>query len=654
MGAIPVSQDDLPRDLLRALRTASARIAAGDTVCIFAEGGISRTGSLLPFTRGLEIIMRGSRAPIVPVHIRVEPNSFTSFRRGRVVRTFNPFRRIRATVSFGRPMAPESTAATIRQTVNELGADAACRAEHGADLGDRFLKNARRHPFRPCMTDETGAQLTYAQGAIRALALANALRRELPAGQPVGILLPTGIAAALVNLAAAFLGRPTVNLNYTAGAAVVAQALRKSGVTRLVTSRQFLDLLGWAPQNVDLCMLEDVKPTVTMADELSAVLRFVAGARPGRRNAGNTNSPSALPRDLATILFSSGSTGNPKGVMLSHQNLSTNITAMMQMYGLGPKDRLLGCLPFFHCFGLTATLWLPLTSGLSVVFQRNPLDFKTSGRLIQKHGVTVLLSTPTFLTGYIRRCTPDQLASLRHVAVGAEKLTVKLSDAFERRFGVTPREGYGATELSPFATANIPDAYAGSHVQMGTKTGTVGRPLPGTALRVVNPDTGDQLPLGERGLLQVRGPGVMIGYLGNPERTAEVIENGWYRTGDIASIDEDGFVTLHDRISRFSKIAGEMVPHLNVETAIAELAGKTTERVCVVVGVPDDAKGERLVVVHTDAVEPARTIAALREKQLPNLWIPRENAFVRCTQIPVLGTGKIDLCAVKQLALHAA
>jgi acyl-[acyl-carrier-protein]-phospholipid O-acyltransferase/long-chain-fatty-acid--[acyl-carrier-protein] ligase len=386
---------------------------------------------------------------------------------------------------------------------------------------------------------------------------------------------------------------------------------------------------------------------------------------------------------LATVIFSSGSTGEPKGVMLSHYNIGSNIEQLEQVFGLGGRDRILGILPFFHSFGFTGTLCLPAALGVGVVFHANPLDTKAIGPLVRDHAVTFLLATPTFLQFYLRGCAAGDFGSLRLVMTGAEKLPDRLATAFEEHFGIRPLEGYGCTECSPVVAVNTPDFRGPGFRQVGGKRGTIGHPLPGVCVRIVDvnhPRSATPLPLGESGLLLVRGPNVMRGYLGQPEKTAEVLideEGGagsplpaavpptggrraqsdtpsqaakWYLTGDVAALDEDGFLQITDRLNRFSKIGGEMVPHIKVEEKLHELAG-VTEQSFVVTGVPDEKKGERLVVLHrlSDAALKA-CLEKLAASDLPNLWKPKAEAFHRVDGFPLLGTGKLDLRKVKEAA----
>jgi acyl-[acyl-carrier-protein]-phospholipid O-acyltransferase / long-chain-fatty-acid--[acyl-carrier-protein] ligase len=648
MGYIPVSADAPPRETLRALRVAADRVAAGELVCIFAEGAITRTGNLLPFNRGLEVIMRRTDAPIIPVYLDQVWGGISSMVEGRPRRLPDRIPHP-VTIAFGEPMPATSTAQEVRQRVQEMGAECAKRRGDQELLSTRFVRQARRHPFRFCMTDDTGRELNYAKACIGSLAMSRAIARRVGDDEMVGILLPNCIPGALTNVAVTILGKATVNLNFTTGAESLDAAIGKCGLRHIFTSRRAIQKLGIAPR-AEMVFLEDFAAVVSRWDRLLSACAFVLF--PHRllrrlfRQSRQLNTGS-----LATVMFSSGSTGNPKGVMLCHANLNANIEALYKVFSMHSGDRMLGNLPFFHSFGLTVCLWLPLCTGTGVVLQRNPLDVKKVGTQVQAYGVTLLAATPTFLGGYLRRCTREQFATLRHVATGAEKLRPQLADAFEERFGLRPLEGYGCTELAPFATLNLPDFRNERVDQVGHKEGSIGHPLPGIAARIVHPETFVPVAEGEEGMLLIKGANVMLGYLGEPELTAAVIHDGWYVTGDIAVLDADGFITIRGRLSRFSKIAGEMVPHIRVEEVIAEAIGVTDERACVVTGVPDEQRGERLVVLHRPGLDIPSLCRALLNSGLPKLWLPKADAFMEVADFPLLGTGKLDLCAIKELAV---
>jgi acyl-[acyl-carrier-protein]-phospholipid O-acyltransferase/long-chain-fatty-acid--[acyl-carrier-protein] ligase len=358
--------------------------------------------------------------------------------------------------------------------------------------------------------------------------------------------------------------------------------------------------------------------------------------------------------DVATVIFSSGSTGEPKGVMLTHYNIGSNIAQLAQCFAFAKSDRILGVLPFFHSFGFTGTMALPLICGTGVVYHPDPRDARTIGALVSQYSVTFLLTTPTFLQMYTRRCSPEQFGSLRLVMVGAEKMQERTAQAFQDKFGILPLEAYGCTECSPAVTVNTNDFRAAGFRQTGSKRGKIGHALPGVCVRIVDPDTFQTVPVGSPGLLLVQGPNVMKGYLGRPSETSKVIRDGWYVTGDIAALDEDGFLEITDRLSRFSKIGGEMVPHIKVEEKLQDLA-ESGEQVFAVTSGPDEKKGERLLVLHTlkeDLIEACMN--RLNEIALPNLWIPRQDAFFKVDSLPCLGTGKLDLRRIRELAQSLA
>lgn len=649
LRVIPISSELRPRDMLRSLREASAAIASGEVVCIFAEGQITRIGHLLPFRRGFERIMKGVDAAIVPVNLDGVWGSIFSFEKGRFF--WKLPRRIPypVTVSFGAPLPPTATHFAVRQAVQDLHTEAYRHHKSGMRLLHRaFINTARHFPWRLAMADARVPRLRFGAALVRTIFLARRLRQFWSGQEAVGILLPPSVAAALVNFAAMLLGKIPVNLNYTASEEILATCARQCALGTVLTSQAFLERVPLAVPG-RLLLMEDVARNPRRSEKLIALaMAFLLPARWLERALGNKKR--AALDDLATIIFSSGSTGDPKGVLLSHFNIGSNIEQVGQTFMLTPRDRLLGVLPFFHSFGFTVTLWLPAALGVGVVYHPNPLDMAAISELTRKYQLTFLLATPTFLQAYIRRCQPEDFGSLRYVVVGAEKLPERIASAFEEQFGLRPVEGYGCTECSPVVSVNHHDFRAPGFRQVGAKRGSIGHPLPGVSVRIVDTDTGKPLPSGEAGLLWVRGPNIMQGYLGRPEQTAEVLRDGWYNTGDIARMDEDGFLLITDRLSRFSKIGGEMVPHIRIEEKLHELAG-LSEQAFVVTAVADEKKGERIVVLHTLA-EPAlkETLEKLGRSELPNLWIPRDNQFFKVPSLPVLGTGKLDLRRIRELA----
>jgi len=438
-----------------------------------------------------------------------------------------------------------------------------------------------------------------------------------------------------------------VNLNYTASNETIASCAKQCNLKTVITTGLLLEKLPIEIPGQKV-LLEEVAAKPGLGERLIALLMWLLPAPLLERQLSGGKVTTL--DDLATIIFSSGSTGEPKGVMLTHYNIASNIEQMGQAFMLENGDVLLGVLPFFHSFGFTVTLWLPAVMGIGVAFHPSPLDLVAVSEIVRDYKVTFLLATPTFLQAYARRCLPEDFGSLQFVVVGAEKLPEALALAFEDRFGIRPLEGYGTTECSPVVAVNTRDYRAPGFMQVGAKRGHIGHPLPGVSVRIVDPETGERLGVDKPGLMKVRGPNVMKGYLNNPQKTAEVLQDGWYTTGDIAAMDEDGFITITDRLSRFSKIGGEMVPHIKIEEKLQELSDSVEKRF-VVTAVPDEKKGERIVVLHILAPEEVQpVIEKMSASGLPNLWLPRANQYFHIDEIPHLGTGKLDLRKIREVA----
>ena len=653
MKAIPISSELRPRDMIRSLRTASDAIRGGEIVCIFAEGQITRTGQMLPFRRGMERIIKGIDAPIVPVNLHGVWGSIFSFERNRFL--WKMPRRIPypVTVSFGKWLPPTATPLEVRQAVQDL-ASAAFIADRNTKLTlDRaFVRTCRRYFWRFNMADGRVPKMSFSGTLMKTIFVARRMKPHWQGQEMVGILLPPSVGGALVNYAATLLGHVPVNLNYTANNEVIASCGRQCNLQTTVTSKAFLERFPKIEVPGRTLLLEDLLEKPRLGEKLLALL--FTWTLPFSLLKSALGAKRCTEEDLATVIFSSGSTGDPKGVMLTHYNIMANIRQMTQVFMLGGDDKVMGILPFFHSFGFTVGLWLAAAHGIGVVFHPNPLDATSISELVSKYSVTFLIATPTFLQAYMRRCSPEHFGSLQYVLVGAEKLPDRTALAFEDIFGIRPLEGYGCTECAPVVAVNARDFRAPGFRQVAARRGTIGHPLPGVSVRIVDPETLEQLPLNKPGMLLVRGPNVMKGYLGRPEKTAEVLKDGWYTTGDIATLEEDGFLTITDRLTRFSKIGGEMVPHIKIEEKLNELAG-SAEQVFSVSAVPDEKKGERIVVLHTlsdDEIAPV--LARLAESDLPALWKPKKDQFFHVDALPYLGTGKLDLRALKTRAAELA
>lgn len=650
MKAIPVSFKDRPRDIVKSLEEARNSVDNGELVCIFAEGGLTRIGQMLPFKKGFERIMKGSKAPIIPVHIDQIWGSIFSFKNGKYFWKVPEELPYPITISFGKAMPSESTAYQVRRAVQELGAESfTYRKQAHKQLHIGFLTQAKRHPFRECMVDSMGIKLNYIKALAGALSLSRIFKTKLGKTKMVGVLLPTSVAGALTNIGLMMSGYVPVNLNFTASKESVASAKKQCEMIHVVTSRKFLEKANMELSD-DMVLLEDlVKGQTAFSKVVSLLNAFLLPAFILKKLCFKK----ITSEDTATVIFSSGSTGEPKGVVLSHGNIASNVEAVYDVFSMNKKDAVVGVLPFFHSFGFTGTLWLPLLSGIKAIYHSNPLDAGVIGKLVKKHQGTVLLSTPTFLQAYIRKCTVEEFKTLHHVIVGAEKLKDRIAEAFREKFDITPFEGYGATELSPFTALNIDDYRERGIEQIGQKIGKIGHPIPGVVAKVVNPETREELPSGSDGLLLIKGPNVMQGYLKQPEKTAEVLQEGWYVTGDVANIDEDGFITITDRLTRFSKIGGEMVPHIKIEEAIHSVLNEV-EQMCAVTSLSDERKGEKLIVLSIKDMDVTETRKKLSDQGIPSLWIPKAEDFYRIDDLPVLGSGKLDLKKIKTIANELA
>ena len=711
LGVIPISSEQRPREMLKSLQAASDAIKNGEIVCIFAEGQITRIGQMMPFRRGFERIMKDVEAPIIPVALDGVWGSIFSFERGRFLWKWPRHFPHPITVNYGKPMPHTATPFEVRQAVQELQAEAwPYRKAHMKTLHRAFVHTARTRPFRFAMADAQNKKISFGSVLARTIFLGRRLKKigwgeapdeprsasiesqnrpqardsvshTTPHGvegrgeevlrvpgesaredarptssgarrKMVGLLLPPSVPGALVNFAVLLAGKVPVNLNYTVSEETLASCIRQCDIKTVITSKTFLEKVKLKVP-CQTVFLEELAANPGFAEKIMAM--FMAYFFPvGLLERALGREKKMTLDDLATVIFSSGSTGEPKGVMLSHYNIGANIEQLEQVFGLGRKDCVMGVLPFFHSFGFTGTLFMPAVVGVGAVYHPNPLDSKTIGPLVNEYAATFLLATPTFLQLYLRGCAAEDFGSLRVVMTGAEKLPDRLAAAFEEHFGIRPLEGYGCTECAPAVAVNTHDFRSAGFRQVGGKRGKIGHPLCGVSVRIVDPETHAPQPMGQPGLMLVRGPNVMQGYLGKPEKTAEVLHDGWYTTGDIAAIDEDGFLQITDRLSRFSKIGGEMVPHIKVEERLHELAA-ATEQTFVVASVPDEKKGERLVVLHK--LPDARlqeVLEKLSQTDLPNLWKPRADQFFHVDSFPLLGTGKLDLRKVKDIAAQFA
>ena len=650
-GTIPIRPEDR-RSVGEAIRTARGAIRNGELVCIFPEGGLTRSGHMQTFHRGFLAILKHARRPLVPIYLGGFWGSIFSYQGGKFF--WKLPRRLPYPVSivFGRPMNDVRDVHQVRLAVEQLGAHAMEQQRQDEMIPPRlFLRMCRRNMFHHKVADSSGIDLTGAGLLARTLLLRSVLRKRVftAAEKYVGLMLPPSVGGVAANAAVTLDSRVAVNLNYTLTPDMFNECIRQCGIRHVLTSRRVMERFPQLKIDAEVVCLEDLRPHISLLDKLlGGMTTWLLPLAILERRLGLTR---IGPDELMTVIFTSGSTGRPKGVMLSYHNVGSNVSSFNQVIDLRRSDVLLGVLPFFHSFGYTVPLWAALALEPKVIYHYSPLEAKQIGQLCRQHGATILVVAPTFLRGYLRRCEPEDFAALEVVIAGAEKLSAKLADEFESRFGIRPAEGYGTTELSPVVSTNVPSGRAPGQDRCTLKEGTVGQPIPGVSAKIVHAETGEDLGPDQPGMLLVKGPNVMLGYLGQPELSAEVLRDGWYVTGDIATIDAEGFIRITGRLSRFSKLGGEMVPHLRVEEAIAKALDLGEEEIRIVVtAVSDPKKGERLIVLHTGLDLPPEQICHKLTEELPLLWIPSPDSFIQVEAIPLLGSGKLDLQGVRELA----
>lgn len=667
-GAIPISSGSSRE----ALASINECLKKGEVVCLFPEGAISRTGQLGEFKSGYERTVEGVDGAIVPFYLRGLWGSSLS-------RAHNPKLRENSSrglkrdviVAFGEPLPMETKAEQLKQKVSELSITA--WEGYTAQLDSlplAWLQQAKAHPRTVSLIDSSGGEYSNTRVIAGTTAIAQAMRKISPrkTEQQVGLVLPASAGGVMANLAVMLNGQTAVNLNFTAGGDAVKAAIAAGEIKTVYTSARFAKKL--TAKGIDLdAMLSGTR--VVYLEELK-------GRMTSLRLLGHLLSAMLLPAALiyrlhgkpvgldqpAQILFSSGSEGSPKGVVLTHRNLMGNIKQISDVLNTRDEDVMMATLPLFHSFGLTVNSLLPMVEGIPAVCHPDPTDVLNVAKAISKHNGTILCGTATFLRLYTRnrKVQSMMLDSLRVVVAGAEKLTADVRDAFELKFKKTIYEGYGATETAPVASVNIPDAIDPNswRVQLGQKPGTVGMPLPGSCFRIVDPESLETLPVGEDGLILISGGQVMLGYLKNEEKTSDAIieldGRRWYKTGDKGHIDEDGFLTIVDRYSRFAKIGGEMISLGAVEAAVHELLRNlidSDEVEFAATNVKDDKKGERVVllIARSDSVDD-KLCETLRQRMIDSginpLMIPSE--VIAVDALPKLGSGKIDFAGLKKLA----
>jgi acyl-[acyl-carrier-protein]-phospholipid O-acyltransferase/long-chain-fatty-acid--[acyl-carrier-protein] ligase len=518
-----------------------------------------------------------------------------------------------------------------------------------------WLKSAKNSKTAFAVADIEGVEISHKRFLTGVLLFSKKIAEYSPE-QNVGLLLPSSGGGAIASMAILSLGKTIVNLNFTAGKKALQSAAKQAEVKHIYTSRKFLDkmlergmdLESFFPES-KLLMLEDIREEISTISRIMTLLKAIVLPISLIQKSYFRD---VSMKDTAAILFSSGSEGSPKGIELSHSNIAANAKQAAIELGAVDSDVIMSTLPTFHAFGFAITTLMPLSEGIPIVCHADPKDVTTIASGIQKYSGTILVGTPTFLRMYTisKKVSYESMQSLRLVVAGAEKLRSEVRDGFEKKFKMPVYEGYGTTETSPGASVNLPDI--DSPYKLRNRPGSVGKAFSGTEFKIVDPDSLEPIPTGEDGLILIGGPQIMKGYLKMPEKTAEVIEliDGyrWYRTGDKGHLDEDGFLTIVDRYSRFAKIGGEMVSLTTVEEEILDACNDTDLELAATC-LPDQRKGEKIVLLSTKNIEKSELTKILSDAKINPLYHP--SSILVVDEIPKLGSGKTDFGATKKIAL---
>lgn len=636
-----------------------SRLNHGGTVCVFPEGSLSKNSNLGEFNPWFESIAQETKTTIIPFYIRGLWGSRFSLASGKVRFNTSSHYKRDVVVAFGAPMGSTSSTDEVKKAVFTLSFSAWKEyAQTLKPLHNSWLAMAKRLGGNLSVADSTGANLSNIRFITGTLLFSKAIKQRSPE-KYIGLMLPTTAGGMLANMATLVNGQVACNLNYTAGEQAIRAAIKKAGIKTVYTAHAFVEKLkdrgldvAALGDSVSLYYLEDIKQTFSKPASLSMLLQAKFLPTMVLEKMYLT---SCDVNDTAVILFSSGSEGTPKGVELTHKNFMVNLKQATDLLNTRDDDLMMGILPLFHAMGLMANCFLPLIEGMPVMCHPDPTDAEMVGKSVAKYKATILVGSSTFLRIYNRnkKCTPLMFDSLHLVIAGAEKLSLDVRKEFKEKFGHTIYEGYGVTECSPVTGLNIHD-YLDTQtweVQESLRVGTVGLPIPGTAYKIVDPDTQEELASYEDGLILVGGEQVMKGYLKDPEKTAEVISERdglrWYATGDKGHLDKDGFLTIVDRYSRFAKLGGEMVSLGKLENDIREaLTGHEIDLIAT--ALPDAKKGEQVVLLITGDLTAQELRKKIVEAKINPLSIPAK--ILEVSAIPKLGSGKNDFPGTKKLA----
>ena len=637
-------------------------LSQGEVICLFPEGGISRNGHLSEFRRGFEISCKKASddVVIIPFYMRGLWGSYFS-RASNKLKTLRSSGYLREViVAFGKPLPKNSSASNVKNAVFELSVQSWQKhVQSLPSITDAWITSVKRAKRgKLSLIDGMTPSLTADKALTAAICLARRFSKLSPE-KNIALLLPTSTPGVISNMATLLAGKKIVNLNYTASKTAIMSSIEQANIKTVYTSRKFIEKLSSKGSEAEVALagtsiyyIEDLFSEISAKEK--ARTWFLIRLLPTGILKLLFNKSRKI-GDIAAILFSSGSEGSPKGIELSHQNIMANLKQISDVVNTQDKDVVLSCLPLFHAFGLTVNQFMPLIENIPVVCHADPTDAVGVGKAISKYRATILCGTSTFFRIYAKntKVHPLMMESLRIVVAGAEKLNPVVRELFYQRFDKKILEGYGATETTPVVSVNLPDCYDSQYfeAQVGSKTGSVGMPLPGSSIRIVDPVSYESLPIGEDGMILIGGPQVMQGYLNNPDKTNSVIKVmdncRWYVTGDKGHLDEDGFLYIVDRYSRFAKVGGEMVSLTSVESIAQQSLGEEVELIAV--NIPDEKKGEQIVLLTSCEIDFFEFKKSMQEHGCNPLAIPSSYAVVE--KLPKLGSGKTDFNKAKELAL---
>lgn len=621
-------------------------LKSGCSLCFFPENKVSRNGLIGKFyNEFIDIVSSGVNASVVPLY--VGPLRGTIFTSKRLKTNF---KRRTINVFVGIECLPETKPWQLRSMVCELASDSEMYPRSGEKvLHYQFFKIAKKKPFRKLLYELDNTPIGRFNILLKSIILSRKIRDIKRKNDHIGIMLPNSYAAAISILAVMYADCIPAMLNFSLSKTTLNSLVNSYNLDIILTSRKFIDKIKHERLK-EMFFIEDIAKEISWKDKIAySIMLLVLPAFLVIK----IISPKSFKNlySAAIVIFSSGSTGDPNGVVLTHHNVNCNANICCEtMFIEVNNDAITGNLPLFHSYGMMVEFWIPFMTGIKVTYIKNPLDYESIVRAVREHRLTLLATTQTFLYGYIKKSSNGDFKSLRLLILGAEKFNSANADKIRDLINVEPIEGYGCTELSPVVSINISDDSDDLGKKSGKK-GSIGKAITGVAAKIVNIETHLDCQPDEDGLLLIKGPTVMKEYLNRKEDTANAFINGWYNTKDIAQIDEEGNITISGRISRFSKIAGEMVSHELIESLINNYLG-LFEKAIAVVNLKSNEEKDKIGVFYSLENLNIREITRyLSNFGLSNLWIPKNRDFIKVDEIPSLPSGKLDLKKLKEMAL---